>query len=117
MSEVGQHGEPGESAGSPGRNKAVTATVLGALSLLTPLYFVIVMFLQMLEPHSYIGMNALYTVPLSPVSAILAGVGIWLARRARRDGANAGVGLTLCILGLIASLTNFALVQPWRAFF
>lgn len=100
MSEVGQLGESEQPAPAPGRNQALAATVLGALSLLPPIYFVIVMFLQVLEPHSYIGMNALVTVPLAPVGAILA-----------------GVGLMLCILWLIACLANFALFQPWRALF
>jgi hypothetical protein len=117
MSEVGQQGGPEQPAASPGRIKAVAATVLGALSLVPPSYFLIVMFLAALEPDSYIAMYALLTVPAAPLGAILAGIGIWLARRAKREGAAASVGMTLCVIGLIACLANFAIFQPWRVFF
>ena len=100
MSEVGQLGESEQPAPAPGRNQALAATVLGALSLLPPIYFVIVMFLQVLEPHSYIGMNALVTVPLAPVGAIIA-----------------DRGHKQCKRGRIPRRPKIARLQPWRALF
>ncbi|UQN15153.1 hypothetical protein [Gulosibacter sp. ACHW.36C] len=67
MSDVGQQSEAEQPAASPGRIKAVAATVLGALSLVPPSYFLIVM--------------------------------------------------TVCMIGLIACLANFAIFQRWRVFF
>lgn len=100
MSEVLRPVTPVSETFQPGRGKAVTAVVFGALSLIPPVYFLVIGTLQLLNPESFIGFFGLLTVPLAPVGAILA-----------------GVGLMLCILGLIACLANFALFQPWRALF
>ncbi|WP_282827785.1 hypothetical protein [Gulosibacter sediminis] len=117
MSEVLRPVTPVSVTFQPGRGKAVTAVVFGALSLIPPVYFLVIATLQLLNPESFIGFFGLLTVPTAPVGAILAGIGIWLATRAKRQGAKAGVGLMLCILGLIAGLAKLALFQPWRALF
>ncbi len=113
MSEVLRPVTPVSETFQPGRGKAVTAVVFGALSLIPPVYFLVIGTLQLLNPESFIGFFGLLTVPTAPVGAILAGIGIWLATRAKRQGAKANVGLVLCVIGVIACLVVLAYFEPW----
>ncbi|UQN15152.1 hypothetical protein [Gulosibacter sp. ACHW.36C] len=113
MSEVLQPVAPASEAAKPAHGKAVAAIVLGAVSLIPPVYFLVIGLLQQLNPESLIGYLGLLTIPMAPVGVILAGVGIWLAIWAKRQGAKANVGLALCILGAVACLVVLAYFQPW----
>lgn len=99
--------------GERGSGRAIAAIILGVLSLATPLFFLIVTAMQSANPDSFIGYLTFAAIPLSPVSAVLGIVGLCLAATAIRSGARAGLGLTLCVIGTIASLATLAYFQPW----
>lgn len=97
----------------PTSGKAVASVVLGALSLVTPLYFLAILALQALNPQSLIGYLGLFALIGAPIGVILAGIGLWLGISARRAGAGATLGVVLCAIGLVACLANIAYFQPW----
>ena len=113
MSEVltpAAHGVPHR---QPTSGKAVASVVLGALSLVTPVYFLVILALQALNPQSLIGYAGLFALMSAPVGVMLAGVGLWLGISARRGGARATVGVVLCVIGLVACLATIAYFRPW----